>query len=282
MRQLARKSVIAALMLLVVGSPLIPRGSAVAEALPAHDVASYLNPAQLPPGAPVGRPTVFIVGDSTLAALEWEPAAQSTLAGLDFKLDAKSCRTISIPSCRGRNDPVTGERTIPDNGLTVVGNEPANAFDELVLMIGYNESSATFSQSLPLMLNLARSKGYKHVTWLTFHVAGTYQPPLDGDASYRSNNVILKAAVAAQNGYLTLLDWNTFADDTGGLLQSDGAHLSVAGAYAVGDSSTVPSMSSGVRGRRKVRASLPTSSERLKPVDTSSLRHRSGFSTLAV
>ncbi len=126
-------------------------------------------------------------------------------------------------------------RTIPDNGLTVVGNEQANAFDELVLMIGYNESSATFAQSLPLMLNLARSKGYKHVTWLTFHVAGTYQPPLDGDASYRSNNVILKAAVAAQNGYLTLLDWNTYADDTGGLLQSDGAHLSVAGAYAVGD-----------------------------------------------
>lgn len=64
---------------------------------------------------------------------------------------------------------------------------------------------------------------------------GTYQPPLDGDASYRSNNVILKAAVAQQNGYLTLLDWNTYADDTGGLLQSDGAHLTVAGAYAVGD-----------------------------------------------
>ena len=229
------KSVLAALLVLVVGSPLILRGTDVAAALTADGVAGYLNPAQLPPGAPAGRPKVFIVGDSTLAALEWEPAAQSTLDGLNFKLDAKSCRTISIPSCRGRNDPVTGVRTIPDNGLTVVGNEPANAFDELVLMIGYNESSATFSQSLPLMLNLARSKGYKHVTWLTFHVDGTYQPPLDGDASYRSNNVILQAAVAAQNGYLTLLDWNSYADDTGGLLQSDGAHLSVAGAYAVGD-----------------------------------------------
>jgi hypothetical protein len=224
-----------ALLVLAIASPLTLRGSAGAEAVTADDVASYLNPARLPPGASAGRPRVLIVGDSTLAAMEWEPAAQSTLAGLDVKLDAKSCRTISIPSCRGRNDPVTGERTIPLNGLAVVGNEPANAFDELVLMIGYNESSATFSQSLPLMLNLARSKGYRHVTWLTFHVAGTYQPPLDGDASYRSNNVILKAAVAAQNGYLSLLDWNTFADDTGGLLQPDGAHLSVAGAYAVGD-----------------------------------------------
>jgi hypothetical protein len=235
MLKFARKSVISALMLLVVGSTLIVRTSDVAAALTADEVSGYLSPDGLPAGAPTGRPRVLIVGDSTLAALEWEPAAQSTLAGLDFKLDAKSCRTISVPSCRGRNDSVTGVRTIPDNGLTVVGNEPANAFDELVLMIGYNESSATFSQSLPLMLNLARSKGYKHVTWLTFHVAGTYQPPLDGDASYRSNNVILKAAVAAQNGYLSLLDWNTYADDTGGLLQSDGAHLSVAGAYAVGD-----------------------------------------------
>lgn len=102
-------------------------------------------------------------------------------------------------------------------------------------MIGYNESSATFAQSLPLMLNLARSKGYKHVTWLTFHIDGICQPPLDGDASYRSNNVILKAAVEQQNGYLALLDWNTYADDTGGSLQSDGAHLTVAGAYAGGD-----------------------------------------------
>jgi hypothetical protein len=232
MLKLARKSVLLALLVVAIGSPLVVGGAA---ALPADDVASYLNPAQLPPGVSATRPRVLIVGDSTLAAMEWEPAAQATLGGLDFKLDAKSCRTISVPSCRGRNDPITGERTVPLNGLAVVGNEPANAFDELVLMIGYNESSATFAQSLPLMLNLARSKGYKHVTWLTFHVAGTYQPPLDGDASYRSNNVILKAAVAEQNGYLTLLDWNTYADDTGGLLQSDGAHLSVAGAYAVGD-----------------------------------------------
>jgi hypothetical protein len=235
MRELARKLMISALMLLIVGAPLTLRGTNVAQAVTADEVADYLTPAQLPPGVPTTRPRVFIVGDSTLAALEWEPAAQSTLEGLNFKLDAKSCRTISIPSCRGRNDPVTGERTIPDNGLTVVGNERANAFDELVLMIGYNESSATFAQSLPLMLSLARTKGYRHVTWLTFHVDGTYQPPLDGDASYRSNNVILRAAVARQNGYLTLLDWNTYADDTGGLLQSDGAHLSVAGAYAVGD-----------------------------------------------
>jgi hypothetical protein len=233
MLKLARKSVLLALLVVATGSPLILGGGAAA--VPADDVASYLNPAQLPPGTPAGRPRVFLLGDSTLAALDWEPAAQSTLDGLNFKLDAESCRAISIPSCRGRADPVTGVRIIPDNALTVVGNQPARAFDELVLMIGYDESSATFAKSLPLMLSLARTKGYKHVTWLTFHVDGSYQPPLDGDASYRSNNVILKAAVAEQNGYLTLLDWSTYADDTGGLLQSDGAHLSVAGAYAVGD-----------------------------------------------
>ena len=232
-RKLARKSVLSVLLMLVVGSPLMLHGGAAA--LPADDVASYLNPAQLPPGVPTARPRVFLLGDSTLAALDWEPAAQSTLDGLNFTLDAESCRAISIPSCRGRADPVTGVRIIPDNALTVVGNQPARAFDELVLMIGYDESSATFAKSLPLMLNLARSKGYKHVTWLTFHVDGSYQPPLDGDASYRSNNLILKSAVAEQHGFLTLLDWSTYADDVGGLLQSDGVHLSVAGAYAVGD-----------------------------------------------
>ncbi len=113
MRKFARKSLLSALLVLVVGLPLVLRGYDVAEAVTADEVAGYLNPAQLPPGSPTGRPRVLIVGDSTLAAMEWEPAAQSTLEGLNFKLDAKSCRTISIPSCRGRNDPFTGAANYP-------------------------------------------------------------------------------------------------------------------------------------------------------------------------
>lgn len=206
-----------------------------AEAITATEVGSYLSSSSLPMGVAPRAPRTFLMGDSTLAALNWEPNAQSTLDGLDYVLDAESCRAISIQSCRGRPDPATGGRLIPDNALTVIGDQAPNSFDELVMMIGYDESSATFAKSLPLVLSLAKAKGYKHVTWLTFHVNGGYQPPLDGDASYRSNNAVLLNAVHPADGFLTLLDWDRYADDIGGLIQSDGAHLEVKGAYAVGD-----------------------------------------------
>ncbi len=212
--------------------------SASASASPAtltgEQVESYLASSRLPDNVTPKQPRSLLLGDSTMAALVWEPRAQATLAGLDFVLDAESCRTISVPSCRGRTNPITGQRIIPDNGLQVLANLPASSFDELVMMIGYDESSATFSKSLPLVIDLARKKGIAHITWLTFHVNGGYQPPLDGDASYRSNNAILAEVAYSSSGFLSLLDWNRYAEDVGGLIEPDGAHLTVTGAYAVG------------------------------------------------
>lgn len=216
-----------------------PASATALHAAPTSDeVAAYLDSSRLPASVTndvtAKQPRSLLLGDSTMAALVWEPRAQVTLAGLDYVLDAESCRTISVPSCRGRTNPITGQRIIPDNGLQVLANLAPGAFDELVMMIGYDESSVTFAKSLPLVLDLARKKGFAHVTWLTFHVNGGYQPPLDGDASYRSNNAILAQAAGSSQGFLTMLDWNRYAEDIGGLIEPDGAHLTVAGAYAVG------------------------------------------------
>ena len=199
-----------------------------------EQVSPYLDHGGLPDNVTAKQPRSLLLGDSTLAALVWEPRAQVTLAGLDYVLDAESCRTISVPSCRGRTNPITGLRIIPDNGLQVLANLAPGSFDELVMMIGYDESSETFAKSLPLVVDLARNKGFAHITWLTFHVNGGYQPPLDGDASYRSNNAILARAAGSLGGFLTLLDWNRYAEDIGGVIEPDGAHLTSAGAYAVG------------------------------------------------
>jgi hypothetical protein len=207
-----------------------------ASATVSGDIVDYITNGDLPAGVQSERPRVLLLGDSTLANMVWTPGSQTTLAGLDYVLDAESCRTISVPSCRGRVNPITGEQIRPPNGLTVLESYSAGAFDELVLMIGYNESSETFEKSLPLTLALARAKGFKHVTWLKFHVDGYYQPPVDGDASYKSNNQFLEAAVDAQkDNFLSLLDWDRYGDENPSFLFGDGAHITEDGAYAVGD-----------------------------------------------
>ena len=204
--------------------------SAAIPTIAAFGVSRYVGPTDIAPTTqvPSTAPKVLLLGDSTMAALRWEPVSQANLAGLDYDLDVESCRTISVPSCRGRE----GYR--PPNTIEALTELQPGAYDELVLMVGYNESYATFQQSIVALPPLLRAKGFKHVTWLTFHVAGTYQPPLGGDASYRSNNVLLDKLASESGGFVSLLDWDTFVDDRNGeYVTADGAHLTTTGAYAL-------------------------------------------------
>ena len=47
-------------------------------------------------------PRVLLIGDSTLAAVRWYRSSQRNLAGLDYVLDAQSCRAVTAVSCVGR------------------------------------------------------------------------------------------------------------------------------------------------------------------------------------
>ena len=40
-------------------------------------------------------PRVRLIGDSTLAAVRWYGSSQQHLAGLDYVLDAQSCRAVT-------------------------------------------------------------------------------------------------------------------------------------------------------------------------------------------
>ena len=205
-----------------------------------YPVSHYLSNQGLPAGVSATQPRVLLLGDSTMASLAWNPPSQATLERLqpNVTLDAKSCRAISLPSCVGRTDPITGIRSAAPNALDVLGATATGSYDEIVMMIGYDEGWDAFQSSVPAFLQLAREKGISHVTWLTFHSNGNYAPPSGmGDASYRSNNILLQQNADASNGYLTLLDWSTYADEPGhdGWIEPDGAHLTAAGSFALGD-----------------------------------------------
>ena len=212
-----RVSTIVAAVVLIGGlaaSSAGPADAAITSAY-AYPISHYLSAEGLPAGVSPKQPRVLLLGDSTMAALAWNPPSQVTLERLqpNVTLDAKSCRTISIPSCVGRTDPITGTRTAAPNALDVLDATPADSYDEVVMMIGYDEGWDAFQNSVPMFLDLARQKGIAHITWLTFHSNGNYAPPTGmGDASYRSNNMLLQENAAASDGFLTLLDWSTYAD----------------------------------------------------------------------
>jgi peptidoglycan hydrolase-like protein with peptidoglycan-binding domain len=185
-----------------------------------------------PAQAAARGPRVLMIGDSTLAALAWYPRSQSGFDGLNYVLDAQSCRAVTTASCVGRTDPRTGRRTRPANALSVLRSYPAGSFDELVLMVGYDESYTAFRQSIGIMTQAARDRGIDHITWLTFRTDVSYVPPLDAerDYSYRSNNSLLRAAARTSGGYISLLDWNAHVNARSGLVERDGVHLTAAGA----------------------------------------------------
>ena len=193
-------------------------------------VVSMARPATV--DAAPGRPRVLLIGDSTLAALAWYPKSQAGLSGLNYVLDAQSCRAVTAQSCVGRTDPRTGRRIRPANALTVLRSHPAGSFDELVLMVGYDESYTNFRHSVVAMTQAARDHGIDHVTWLTFRTDVSYVPPLDAerDYSYRSNNSLLRAQAQNSGGFISLLDWNGHVNSRSGLVERDGVHLTAAGA----------------------------------------------------
>ena len=183
-----------------------------------------------------GEPIVLLMGDSTLASLVWYASTQSSLIPMAFTLDAQSCRAVTGPSCQGRVDLAGTIHLVPTNAAEAIASYPPGRFDELVMMAGYDEPGSRFAESVQSLPALARQLGVRHITWLTFRTDVAYVPPADAahDYSYRSNNILLTQAAQASNGYITLLDWNTYAAGHPELMEADGIHLRQSGAVALG------------------------------------------------
>jgi peptidoglycan hydrolase-like protein with peptidoglycan-binding domain len=184
------------------------------------------------PTATAARPRVLLIGDSTLAAVDWYPASKQGLSGLDYELRAASCRAVTGPSCVGRRDS-NGNRIRPSNAISVLKAYPAGTFDELVLMVGYDEDYSTFKQSMIDMPQAARDLGIDHITWLTFRADVDYNAPGGVTTSYHGNNRLLVNAANSSGGFISLLDWNSHVRNNSGLVERDGVHLTAKGAASV-------------------------------------------------
>jgi hypothetical protein len=174
------------------------------------------------------KPRVLLIGDSTLLAVERYNGYRA-LRGFDYVLDAKSCRTLGIPSC--------GKRPLPPNAVEAIGKADGS-FDDVVIMAGYDEWWTSFPMSFDEVVTAARAKGADRIIWLTYREGVTYKL-LTGEAadeSFVKNNETLRAKVAS-GAYpdVMLAQWYPHTPDDIGWLSKDGVHLTRTGALGVAD-----------------------------------------------
>jgi len=190
---------------------------------------STVTTAAAPPAsdAPT-RPRVLLIGDSTLLAIDHYDAYRA-LQGFDYVFDAKSCRTLGIPSC--------GKRPLPPNAVEAI-DKSDGSFDDVVIMAGYDEWWTSFPRSFDKVVEAARAKGARRIIWLTYREGVPYKL-LTGeraDEAFIRNNQTLRDKVASGAfPDVVLAQWYPHAPAHIGWLTEDGIHLTVKGALGVAD-----------------------------------------------
>lgn len=158
---------------------------------------------------------VTVIGDSSAAAIEYEPTARTILArGIDLDLQIAVCRRLVDNSC-----PYKGSRP-----PTLVALLPSIQLGSTVVVaVGYNDSEDTFSESVETTLKALGKAGVVHILWLTLR---------SERQSYIQMNDVIRAAAAHHPG-LTVVDWNAYSRSHQDWFQPDGLHLTDSGATAM-------------------------------------------------
>lgn len=182
---------------------------------------------------PVADPPVraLLVGDSTLLAVLRYNTFEA-LQGFEYVYDAKSCRTLGVPSC--------GEAPVPANTVETI-TSATGSFDVVVVMAGYDEWWTSFPSSFDAVVAAARAQGAEHTIWLSYREGVGYTAP-DGSTAneaFVKNNETLRAKTALpEYDDVVLADWYGYSADpalSDQWLADDGIHLTRTGAWAVAD-----------------------------------------------
>jgi hypothetical protein len=190
-----------------------------------------------PTGVPARMPRTLIVTDSTGSAIRWEAKNAPTYQqfeplddGGSWEFRGESCRAVSLVSCHGR------EGHAPPNVLDEIATIGSGEFDELTLMVGYNEGAEVLKPAIEAVLAAAKAKGIDHVSWLNFCTCSAYVGPAamgNKSGTYGTRNDYLMASARASNGYLSIIDWGALNYADPSLTLDDHTHLTAVGATTV-------------------------------------------------
>ncbi len=225
-------AVLAAFALQACSSPSASGATATTDAR-SPTSAPQATTTSMPPPAPTiddGPPRVLLVGDSTLLAVETYNAVGG-LTGFVADLEVASCRTLGIPSC--------GDPPVPPNAVDVISSAQG-PYDIVVVMAGYDEWWTSFPESLREAGDAARSQGAETLLFLNFREGVGYVDPAGRTATeafVRNNETLRSVEASGEIPELVVADWYgyTSGSQADEWLASDGIHLGLLGAYAVGD-----------------------------------------------
>ncbi|HEX9257981.1 MAG TPA: peptidoglycan-binding protein [Acidimicrobiales bacterium] len=183
-----------------------------------------------PPGV---RPRVTLVGDSTMAALDWYDSygGLALLGGYyDVQVDVRSCRRLVSLSCYGRD----GLR--PPTALQVVQSRAGALGEVVVVMTGYNDT--TISNAIDAIVDASLAGGAKKVLWLTYRTNTTYtlggSVPAGFASIYLSHNNLLRVRADARPE-LAVSEWDAYSGGRSALFSSDGIHFTPVGSVVLAD-----------------------------------------------
>lgn len=177
--------------------------------------------------------SAVIISDSAMAGVRWNGALDG-FRGFHADDRLESCRRLVAQSCRGRE----GRR--PPTALEEIrGLAPAAPTDVLVIAVGYNDWHVGFAWQSRMVLDAARSKGFRTVAWVTYREEVGYMLPSSSDAvrsNYASMNTELRAILASGDyPELRLWDLDAYTRGVTGWFAYDGVHQLRRGSWGVAD-----------------------------------------------
>jgi hypothetical protein len=147
--------------------------------------------------AAAAPPSVSVIGDSVLTAVEWNEQPLGLFEqGLDLHLDIGVCRTLEGESC-----PFEGGR-VPTL-LEVVNANGIRLGSTVLVEVGYNDPAGEFAQRVEDSIDALLAAGVRHIIWVNMRA---------WQQQYVGMNQTLQAA-AARHPQLTVLDWESYSHD---------------------------------------------------------------------
>jgi hypothetical protein len=185
---------------------------------------------QLTPTLPPPIPRVLMIGDSSLEGMKFYTSSQRALLGMDYVLDAQSCRRLVHPSCNA----LTGN--VPNTALEAIQQAPG-FFDAVVIGTGYNEGSSTFSSDFDQIVGAARNKGAVRIVWMNYRLRdGLTRRGTDNNPSYvANNNTLLQKVASGAYPDVTIADWRDYTAPVRNWFVFDGIHYQPIGALGAAD-----------------------------------------------
>jgi hypothetical protein len=161
---------------------------------------------------------VTMLADSVGSALLWDPGPFADFsAGLDVRGDAYGCRKLVVPGC-----PWEAGGT-PPSALDTINSLGVDLGPVVVMDVGYNDSPATFSDSLDTVMTALLAHGVQRVVWVTLN---------ETEGVWKQSNEIIRAA-SGRWPQLAVADWGAVKLDPS-WFQEDAVHFDHDGAVAFG------------------------------------------------